>query len=976
MTTKTSSMPTKDFGSRRWLILFFFFISGASGLTYEVLWVRQLSLIFGATALAVSTVLSAYMAGLALGSYVIGRLVDRLSISPLKIYLLLEAGIACLALVIPHCFDLVLFFYPDFKALAGTSFWLFSLIRFVLLFSLLLLPTFLMGGTLPVIGRLFVQQEDQLGTDMGMIYGWNTLGATLGCFAAGFWLINLLGVANTNYLAISLNLIAAVGMFLSLKDLLDVQGCSALKPARTKKWRLPEREQTIVLIAICLSGFTALVYEVVWTRLLTLILGASTYAFTTMLTVFLAGIGLGSFFGGKMVDRSKDPVTGLAILEILIGIFGVILVAGFGYLPDLFLKIYLNFSHSWTSLSLLKLLFAAIFMLFPTFCFGMTFPYAVRLYFKDSSELGMDVGMVYSVNTIGSILGSLAAGFLALPLLGSQLTSNLNAALNLLIGIVLLLSWQGLWQNKSRIALFLLALILIPAQFLLPDWKKETLVSGTLFSLKQSLLQKNGQAPKGQVLFFEEDVTATVSVLGYMDGPRNLQINGKTVASTNYKDIRLQQMLGHLPMLIAHDPQEVLVIGFGTGMTAGATTLYPMRQVTVAEISAAVPRATRMFDKENYAVTQNPQVNVVIDDGRNFLLGTDKKFDVITSDPIHPWTAGASSLYSKEHYELCKKHLEPGGVMCQWVPLYELSNEDYFMILKTFAKTFENSSLWFTGTDSFLIGTMSPMKIDWETLGKKLAIPGVNADLQKINLEDINELLSCYVTNQDGLLKASEEYLVNSDNYPYLEFSAPKSMYKRTVSQNLAKLIPVRSDLTPYLVNASTTEVHLYQRHYQAKLYDLEAEYYAEANQKAQEIEAYEKIIRLLPDNRHSRQILSGYYLEKAAYFFQQKKYPEAIEFYQKLTKIEADKAGNYLSLGYAYLAQQYYDDAIANFVKAVELEPANSDAMYILGLVYEKTGRLEKATIQWKKLLVLPNSDLSKDKLMSVKSKLSRLNQ
>lgn len=840
----------------RALILSFIFLSGASALTYEIVWVRQLSLIFGATIPAVSTVLGAYMAGLSLGSYCFGRWRVVTRFRPLATYLSLEVGIGLLALALPFAFDFIGLHYSQVMVSSGTSSWVFSLQRFMMLFSLLLLPTCLMGGTLPVITRLFVTSENRPGSDVGKIYGWNTLGATLGCMITGFWSIRVLGVANTTLVAALTNFIIAAGMAYSLRGLFKVPG-SLRGPAAAASGPILQRDQWLVLSAIGLSGFSALAYEIVWTRLLINLYGGSIYAFTIMLAVFLASLAWGSVLGGRWADGSKNPLAGLAVVEITIGVLGVGMVGIFDFLPDLFLALLKQLPPDWAIITLFEMTFALALVLPTAFCFGMTFPYAVKAYLAGAPDVSEGVGVVYSVNTAGSIFGSLAAGFIGIALLGTKLTSNWVIAINLAIGIALIALTRNLLASKKYLVLLSFSIVLLPCQFFLPDWSRKSLVSGANAPPEMA----------SDILFFEEDVTATISVTGATGRERSFQTNGKTEASTAYRDVRLLKMMGHLPMLVAPHPQEVLVIGLGAGMSAGATTLYPVDHVTVAELSAAVLKAARFFAPENADVMDNPNVKVVVDDGRNFLLANPAQYDVITSDPIHPWVAGSTNLYSSEHYQLCRQHLKKDGVMAQWLPLYQLSNDDYLMIAKTFAGVFPHSSLWVTGYDSFLVGSASPLKIDYASWQRKLAKTGVKKDLDRINLSDINELLSCFALDQTGINTLSAQAKVITDNHPHLEFSAPDSMYKNTIPDNLAMLMKNRSSAAPYLANVSPEQLARYDRHYQAKFFDLQAEYSFSTRQKTKLVEAYEKVISLLPENRHAPLMLGDHYAGEARIF-------------------------------------------------------------------------------------------------------------
>ena len=595
-----------------WLIFIF---SGASGLIYQVIWMRQLTLIFGSTVFATSTVLTAFMGGLALGSYYFGKKIDESRESPLRIYALLEAGIGAFCLVWPLILTVLSALYVLIHRNVTSEFYTLSLIRFVLTFGVLLIPSTLMGGTLPVLTRFFVKRLEQLGTNIGILYALNTFGAVVGTVAAGFFLIEALGIRWTLGVGIAINFaVAAIALVL-------VRKASAIEAEETEQQTEPEDvpdrpERRLVLWGIGISGFCALAYEVLWTRIMVFFLGSTTYAFATMLAAFLFGIALGSMVLARWVDRIKQPVAIFGIIQLGIGLFALILMPAFEELYGLSRAFQSTFglSRFWTFFS------CFLVMCLPTFLMGASFPLVTKIYTGSARQLGKSIGNVYAVNTVGSILGSFCAGFILIPLLGIRPSIVLTVALNSGIGCLLIL--KSRWQTETGKSLLQGIGIGMPIL-------NAGLAVILLLTVNQPLFLKSAifktQRPGDTLVDYDEEVDATVTTLKDDEGVYRLYVDTNQAADASRWDSPSHRVIAHLPLLLHPRPKRALVVGFGMGLTSHSITQHGVKVDAIELSNGVLSAAQKYFTHVNENVFENPQFNYKLNDGRNHILMTKTK---------------------------------------------------------------------------------------------------------------------------------------------------------------------------------------------------------------------------------------------------------------------------------------------------------------------------------------------------------------
>jgi len=765
-------------------ILILFFLSGVAGLVYEVVWQRMLVLVFGNTTLATTTIIAAFMGGLALGSFYFGRIADRSS-RPLRLYVYLEVGIGVFAILIPFIMSGISAIYVNIAEDLSEIPYLLNIIKFTLCFLVLLIPSSLMGGTLPVISKVYINQLSLISRSVGNLYGSNTLGGVIGAFIAGFFLISWLGVRETTYAAVILNiLIAGAALLLDLLFVHNKPASSRFKEEtkiKTTQQVYPKYVFSIVLVVYALSGFCALAYEVLWTRLLVFFLGNTTYAFTTMLTTFLTGLALGSFIFARYIDRSKHLLPMLAVIEVLIGLFAISSIWYFASLRDWILGLY---GSNWYDITGIRYIGAFFIMFFPTLLMGIAFPLVNKIYAINLAKVGQRIANLYSVNTLGSVLGSFAAGFVLIPLIGVTKSIVLIATINLVLGAVVLLPNFLAKHKIKRAATGVVAILLV--------------IAVALTTAPNIALQQLSSGQK--LLFYKEGSSATVVILQHSNGLKELRVNGVSEVGTNFNSLRTLHMLGHLPMLLSENPQKVLVIAFGAGVSGGAVAEHPVQEIDAVEIAPEVIEASEYLRLENQAVLDDPRLNLIIEDGRNYLLRTTSQYDVITSDSTHPMAGDSWLLYTREFYELCWEKLNSGGIMAQWLPIHGLAPVDYKTILKTFQSVFPDISLWSANQYTLIVGSKGEFKIDYTRFAQKLQGENVKEDLEEFLMSDPIQFLSNFIMGKEGITEYTMDIPINTDNHPIIQFSESRKE-SGAYDYILSELRDYRESVIPLLIN-------------------------------------------------------------------------------------------------------------------------------------------------------------------------------
>lgn len=725
---------------RRLLLLLPLFVaSGAAALIYEIVWFQLLGLVIGASAVSIAVLLATFMGGMCIGSLFLARRVSSAR-SPLKVYAALEAGIGvCGVLVL-----LILPYAGGLYAAVGGSGPFGLLLRALLAALCLLPPTILMGATLPAISRE-VRATPEGMSYLGILYGGNTLGAVVGCLVAGFVLLRNFDVVTATGVAVCLNLlIAAVAWFMAGSRAATPEVASARATASLPAGSWP------VLLTLGLSGLTALGSEVVWTRILSLLLGPTTYTFSLILGGFLAGLGLGSSAGAFLARFIANPRAALGwcqfLLVLALGWAAWSLTAALPYWP---INPSLSSAPAYTfQIDIIR----ALWVVLPgALLWGASFPLGLAALASKDDDPARLVGVAYAANTLGAIIGSLLTSLVLIGTIGTQDTQRVLiglAALSALLTLALVVGEQG------RLTLAPRGLLAAGGAAALGLWVISTVGVIPPLLVGYGRFMAYRMNAHGDFIYVGEGTNSTVAVSQLENGVRNYHNAGKVQASSEPQDMRLQRMLGHFTTLLSPKPSEVLVIGFGAGVTAGAVSIDPMvEHVTIAELEPLVPKvAGEYFRESNHGVAQNPKVTVHIDDGRHFLLTSNTMYDAITADPFDPWTRGAASLSTLEFYQLARKHLKPGGVITVWLPLYENTIASVQSEIATFLEAFPNGVVWGNtnmgqGYDLVLSGTVGDAPIDVEVLAARLGRPeyaAVTQSLTEIGFPTLESFLGTF----------------------------------------------------------------------------------------------------------------------------------------------------------------------------------------------------------------------------------------
>lgn len=819
------------------LIYFIFFLSGASALVYEIVWARYLSLVFGGSHLAVTTVLTVFMTGLALGSYFIGNRVDNRK-HLLRLFGFLELGIGFCALIFAGLMKVYPPVYVKLAQIAPESIIYLTSIRITFAVIALIVPTTLMGGTLPVLTAFTARLMKGAGIRLSFLYGCNTIGAVSGAAATGFVMLRNFSMGKTLLFAMVINTtVGLTALFLQNRTT-----ATPLEPLPTLiAAEVPSNSENLlpfklILWGVGVSGFCAMAYEVLWGRILSIAIGASTYGFTLLLMAFLTGIGAGSTAYGLFCRfqskiRYKGPtspyrsVAFFGVVQLIIGATALLATAQFRHLPgyvaflhECFLG-YFAGSDQFQIVQLANFALAFSIMFVPAFFMGIAFPLAGTIHCRYQNLVGRAVGEILSYNTIGAILGAAVSGYLLIYLFGIQRSLQIIILINLGYGLIVLASiveGRKLPLLAALVSLAALALpIFVPNVWMLWETK--------LYAVYQS----NKPEEYGTDAELQE-VVANMDVRFYAEGTQSIVssvqsadtlffiTNGRVEASNAHHDMQCQYVLGHLPMLMHPDPRKVFVLGTGSGMTLGAVSVHPgVEKITLAEIEPNVLGVARTFGIDNHYILNkpDPRLKIVFNDGRNHLLTTKDRFDVITADPVHPWFSGAGYLYSNEYFRLAAQRLNPGGIICQWLPLYELTGADLRSVVRTIRENFAYTMIWVTHYDAEIIASNSPIIIDEQVLEKRISTSEIRGDLRQIKMGSAENFLSFFVMGTEGSKKYSKGGKLNTDDNLYLEFSAPRSIGQEHLrAGNLADLLGYREKLTPYLLSPENTAARARQQ--------------------------------------------------------------------------------------------------------------------------------------------------------------------
>jgi spermidine synthase len=714
-------------------LLVLFFASGCAALIYETVWFYLVQLVVGASSISVAVLLSAFMGGMALGSWLLPKVAPP-GAHPFRVVAALEAGIALFGIAIPVALPYIQRVYLTLaEPGAGDVLW-----RAFVCVLVLTPPTMLMGATLPAIARWRAEEHDA--ASVGRLYMANLAGGAIGTALAGFYLLRVFDTVVATAVAVVLNALIAVVLFSLAPKAPYAPGTQA--PEAPEAPQAPYAPVApAIYFAAALSGFTALGAEVVWTRQLSLLFGASVYTFSLILSVFLAGLGLGGLVGSRLVRTTANARAALGVIQALLafaiafGAWAIVNVLPHWQPTALFLPSI----RATPSLAFgFDALRCALALLPATILWGASFPVTLACARRSRTDFERHVARINATNTIGALTGAIALTLIGIPMLGSHVAQQVLVAAAAATALMLL--WQT--ENRAR-PLALAAVLAVAGLAIVPA------VPGRLIAYGRSV---NSWASIKSFLYLGEGATASIAVTEHVGGAQQFHIAGKVEASDMDIDMRLERMLGHVPALIHPNPKSILIVGVGAGVTAGALSIHPeVERIVICEIEPLVPVSARAyFGNENHHVLDDPRVQLVFDDARHFLQTTKEKFDIITSDPIHPWVRGAATLYSLEYLTLAKEHLTPGGVVTQWIPLYETDLRSVKSEIGTFARVFPDTTLWNPdlleeGYDLVALGRAEQTPISEAAIQKRIdASPRLKQSLDDVMLKSAGAILGTY----------------------------------------------------------------------------------------------------------------------------------------------------------------------------------------------------------------------------------------
>ena len=793
---KPKSPPTEVVvdATRRFLpVLVLLFVgSGCAALIYEIVWFQLLQLVIGSSAVSLGVLLGTFMGGMCLGSLLLSRVVSARE-HPLRVYALLEIGIGVLGIIVLVLVPLVGRLYASIGGHGPVS----IMIRGIVGAICLLPPTLLMGATLPAIAR-WVETSPRGVSWLGFFYGGNIAGAVFGCLLAGFYLLRVHDMVVATLVAAAINfIVGGLGLWLARRTehravgvtVTPVPGTAAATASvssnATPTAPLRAPGATAAYITIALSGATALAAEVIWARLLSLMLGATVYTFSIILAVFLVGLGIGSSVGSWLAGGIVRPRVALGVCQLMVAIA----VAWAAFMlatvlphwpvnPSLTTSPWITFQLDITR---------TVWAILPSaLLWGASFPLALATIAARGQDPARLVGEVYAANTVGAILGAVGGSLVLVGSLGTQGAQRLIVILAVISALLMFIPmmFPGRADDagaRERPRLGTLGIVGVTAATLIA-----LLLAKGVPSVPPGLVAYGRFLPtwtqQPSYLFVGEGMNSSVVVSDWGNGVRNFHVSGKIEASTEPQDMRLQRLLGHLPALAHPNPKSVLIVGFGAGVTAGTFVLHPsIERIVICEIEPLIPEVVgQYFGPQNYEVLRDPRVEVIYDDARHYILTTDEKFDIITSDPIHPWVKGAATLYTKEYFDLVKRHLNPGGVVTQWVPLYESTPAVVKSEVATFVGAFPNATVWGNtnngqGYDTVLLGQEGPLRIDVDALQARLARPEylrVTESLSEVGFVSPLDLLATYAGAGPELAPWLADAEINRDRNLRLQYLA------------------------------------------------------------------------------------------------------------------------------------------------------------------------------------------------------------
>jgi len=952
-------------------VIIIFFFSGIAGLIYEIVWVRFLTMFVGGSAFSVSIVLTIFMGGLALGSGIAAKLTDRL-MRPhqmLKAYGLIELAIAVYGIFFLWIMSALNPFYALLYHNLSHNYLLYNIVSAIISMLVLLIPTTLMGATLPVLSKYYMVSKSDLGARTGRLYGVNTLGGALGALSAGIFLIHYWGVLTTLYTAVAINLIIGLFCYLYASKQATTKSIFKAVLGKVDKPKPARNPRTILYAVLIVSGFCSMAYEVIWTKLLGLLAGPTTYSFSIVLFTFIVGLALGSIFFGYVVDKTKHRIFLLVFTQLLAALLVLATSQIMGNSNLFFAKLLYENRTNFVLIEILKALSLFSFMILPTMCLGAVFPIIIKMQTETIESIGNTVGRLYAVNTIGALLGSFCAGFFFVPLFGKNLSLSILIILQTATALLVYVFYT---QKKFSLIYIGSALVVLLA-LIFPRWNPSYFIHGRYLRFNaQEQLFNNNSYPKllfnGQsilksefrepdILYFNDGIGGFVAACQSINslGVRNIYLSssGKMEGSV-HGDWSTMGLLAHYPLLLHPKAEEVLVIGLGTGITAGEALYYPIKNLDVVEISPEVVEASQFFQSVNNDVLNDSRTTLLIQDARTHLTLSDRQYDVISSEPSNPWVAGVANLYTKDYFEKVKNHLKPDGIFVQWYHAYQSDWEIFALVGRTITAVFPNTILIKTkkigGDFLFISFKNNSQKFDPAIINNNLQYANASPN---ISIEKYQVLYPLIVAeNTDSMFGTGPTH---TDTQPYLEYQAPYYMYNDSLS--LLNKIEERRKITPETASIlkKFAEVE-YQIAYIRFLASMNEFNFNDVN-RSQATAAQLAKLRSIESSFYSRNIIPYYFITdssslKLCLQIHENKFIEFIKQAEYKKYPGHIIASAYFDLGKLYGSIFKYQQALPCLTRAYQLDPANAQIQTTLAFCFEELKQYRNAIKIQSKLL------------------------
>ena len=950
---QTGNTNFKVVGRKDVIALICFFLSGFTGLVYEICWIRKSSLVFGNTIFAVSTVVAIFFSGLALGSYLFGRLSLKES-RPVRVYSFLEIGVGIFAVATIVLFNMLQNLYSAWYPFVFENFFILSLIRFLFITIIVLPPAILMGGTLPLFCRQYVNQEERIGFSVGLLYALNTLGAVIGALICGFFMLRHLGINSSIFTCgmvnIFIGIIAGRLRLTALSEDASDNDTGILNQETSHELLGVQKDNRrffnpiLITILFFFAGFAALGNEIIWTRYLTLIIHNTVYTYTITFAIILTGIVLGSLIISPISDRVKDLSFTFGIVNILTGLSIMLVLFVPAFLWDGFINT--------QNISQILLVCISVFLI-PSVLSGSLFPLAIRMVVRNPLYAGIGTGKMTAVNTLGGVCGSLCIGFVSIPVLGIQKSILLTTGISVCAGIIAVLFINKQYKSVYKISISILSLLL---------WCAIPVITGTH-------LPKDFLAGENKLVDFREGINAHLTVVK-RDNINVLEINrlwqGEQLKSH-------QIMAAHIPMIMHAAPKNVAVIGVGVGQTASRFLYYDIDRLDCIDIEPELFDIIRKYFNANWL--DDPRVNVIVEDGRNYFAGTNRKYDLVSIEIGQMFRPSLASFYTEDFYRVIREKMNPGGIICQFVPLIFLDIEELLSVIRTFVEVFPESILWYNRYEFLITGSVQKqLKLTENRIELLKNDSIIHNDLEYFywggyrNSLNIPEVFAAgFLCGKEGLQGLTEGASVYNDDKPVLEYAVSKKqryhvkniekmlekikkhvdpmemIYKRQVADSIIVKATFIRDYNMKNIVAmdwfrqyiKTNDVSMLKKAVKWNPYNSDIAYnlgialVKKGKYKTAE-QYFRQTINLEPDNLNAHNNI-GYVLAKMG------KYQEAIKHYKETIRINPDYEYAYNNIGVALVNIGETKSACEYFSKAIEINPEYKDAKKNLKKTKEK---------------------------------------